>query len=652
MVIQDNQIISNRYLQSIGIDGTGEIITVIDSGLDIGHCFFRDPNNSYETILGNTNLNHRKVVRYESFADFTDNVDGHGTHVSGTIAGESVEPNRLIAAYNGIAPKSKIYFVDIGVTSQSASKLSGQVNYNIVFNQMLALNSLIQSNSWGYDVKSPEVTMVFDQFALATSMLIVFSNGNEKTRNSVFSPADGKNILSVAFSTKPYTSDIELGKYIAKIIFDDNVKRDVIKSYKLGTADPPIVNTEMQFCDTDAKDCTYETGKVMVSPVSPSISLSYPFVQISQTDYEVAKTKTSCSILLLPSTTPRGFQRHEYSSRGTTLLGTLKPEIIAPGTNTISSKGSGGNPNNIGECSINALIKLNGSSMSTPAISGMAGLIENYFKDGWYPKMSKNPEEGFNVSSYVVCSILINSAKSMNNDPVPNYEQGFGMPDLKEVLGFGDVGVRFFGFKMKPKSRMKFQIKTTRVADFSATISYNDYPYGSDNGYILVIDIDMIVRDPNGKIYNGNNVPGEFTSTNEKVFIKDAPVGTYFIDLINPTNVTDNLTVIIGMAVSGGFDTTDNEVNPSNGVILENNECINSCGNGKCSDGLCECDENHIGVYCQREINKINLNQNNTITLTPRYAYYFKFDNEDTDNDPSMRITSSLPASVRVCLDN
>ncbi|EGG15050.1 ABC transporter B family protein [Cavenderia fasciculata] len=91
-----------------GLTGIGEIVGCADSGLDLKHCFFFD-------AAGNTpSTTHRKVVSYDALADSTDVVDGHGTHVVGTILGSPSDPNAPLAEFMGGAPDARVAFIDIG----------------------------------------------------------------------------------------------------------------------------------------------------------------------------------------------------------------------------------------------------------------------------------------------------------------------------------------------------------------------------------------------------------------------------------------------------------------------------------------------------------------------------------------------------------
>ena len=77
-------------------------------------CYFYDPNTPvpYNTI----NTQHRKVVTYIAYQDFVDDsVNGHGTHVVGSLLGKCYKDWGEYRSFNGMAYNAKVAFYDIGL---------------------------------------------------------------------------------------------------------------------------------------------------------------------------------------------------------------------------------------------------------------------------------------------------------------------------------------------------------------------------------------------------------------------------------------------------------------------------------------------------------------------------------------------------------
>lgn len=75
------------------------------------HCFFRDSNRPVP--YNGIDLQARKVVQYMMFwGDETDTPEGHGTHVAGSIVGDTEEDQN---AFSGMAPGAKL---GVNVSSQ------------------------------------------------------------------------------------------------------------------------------------------------------------------------------------------------------------------------------------------------------------------------------------------------------------------------------------------------------------------------------------------------------------------------------------------------------------------------------------------------------------------------------------------------------
>lgn len=207
-----------RTIFSHGITGTGEIVAVSDSGLDDDMCFFRNSSDIDSVTPATRTLPPdigpmfptRKVLAYwvQPGADPYDTSSSHGTHTSGTVAGDNFAhlSNRSDAGIDpgdGMAPNAQLIFQDMG----SASGALVADDIFAMFLQSLRGGAGVQSNSWGdctpgdgscngvYKSEDEEVDrFLFDH----DEMTVVFSAGNDgagPTRTG--SPGNAKNVITV-----------------------------------------------------------------------------------------------------------------------------------------------------------------------------------------------------------------------------------------------------------------------------------------------------------------------------------------------------------------------------------------------------------------------------------------------------------------------
>jgi len=136
-----------------GVIGSGQIIGVTDSGLNDLSCFFYDNTGYYsspKTTRSSSNSVRleslrRKVVAYVSYADSTDAIAGHGTHVAGTVVGNSIFDR--FGAGNGLAPGAKVAFFDVQAGDSPYLLIPDLSNY--VFKSLYNAGARVMTNSWG-----------------------------------------------------------------------------------------------------------------------------------------------------------------------------------------------------------------------------------------------------------------------------------------------------------------------------------------------------------------------------------------------------------------------------------------------------------------------------------------------------------------------
>ncbi|WP_223788905.1 S8 family serine peptidase [Marinicella meishanensis] len=240
--------------------GTGQIVAVVDSGLDRNQDFFSQYNTGSGSVgklytdastppvgqVGEINEDHKIIAYYiqpgaSAYDDDSScGEDGtptgfHGTHVAGTVAGDSgtaataTSPNYDNG--DGMAPHAQILFQDIGNT-ETGCLTAGDTRYEMHL-QAAAAGASISSNSYGFTVEDPadEAYYFSDyQFDLASyeleDLLIVVSAGNEANQG-LSHPGHAKNVVTVG--ALGHGSSLQTASFSSRgYAHDDRIKPDVM----------------------------------------------------------------------------------------------------------------------------------------------------------------------------------------------------------------------------------------------------------------------------------------------------------------------------------------------------------------------------------------------------------------------------------------
>ena len=105
----------SRHVWKRGVRGQRVIMSITDTGINLGHDMFRDPSMSV-TPPGIW-PNHRKVVAFKLCQGSGGTSDPgespfHGSHVNGTVAGDDSVTGGS-STYDGMSIKGRLYFVDL-----------------------------------------------------------------------------------------------------------------------------------------------------------------------------------------------------------------------------------------------------------------------------------------------------------------------------------------------------------------------------------------------------------------------------------------------------------------------------------------------------------------------------------------------------------
>ena len=101
----------------------------------------------------------------------------------------------------------------------------------------------------------------------------------------------------------------------------------------------------------------------------------------------------------------------QFSSRGPSFDGRIKPDLLAPGEYIISAH-SDGDPASF-QCGTqapqlaNAAARLSnaGTSMATPTAAGLAALVQQYYREGFYPSGAKRAADAMKTPRYAFASL-------------------------------------------------------------------------------------------------------------------------------------------------------------------------------------------------------------------------------------------------------
>lgn len=201
-----------RPLNALGLTGAGQIITVIDTGVDVSSIYFRDslgravPYSSSTTRPPPTG--HENIGWYRSISgDYVDS-NQHGTHCSGTACGRATgiadNPSAIDAPdFNGAAPGALLFVGDIQAGGENGPLVVERPIGERLFVPFYAEGSRIFSCSFGmatfvgYTTDMREV----DAFLYDHQDAVIFAAaGNEYAAygdNSLIAFSRAKNVADV-----------------------------------------------------------------------------------------------------------------------------------------------------------------------------------------------------------------------------------------------------------------------------------------------------------------------------------------------------------------------------------------------------------------------------------------------------------------------
>lgn len=492
------------------LDGRGQIIGTLDTGVDVNSAYMRDPSVSIAPFVdcgvtgtyasaaaaATTPLwyDRRKVVQYVTdrtgsgaCGDASD-ADGHGTHTAATAAGAAdCTPNTCAsdtAAFDGHARGARVAVFDAGPDSSDQLVMPFDIATGVLPWAYSGAGARVHSDSWGESTSGVYSTTDYqvDAFVAANpDMIVVVSCGNtgdkSGTASRCTSPGIAKNALTVGAAVS-----------------------------------------------TPAGNAAVRCGSGSIAPDG-----------------------AACAALMAQDPMDVAF----FSSSGVTgRARRAKPDLVAPGYFTISGAngqpagGASGSVSHAGGKSAWAagtVAAMAGTSMSAPLVAGLAAVVRQYFAHGYWPCGTVDSGTRWTwISAALVKAVLVGVARELTGAQLaqdgvtvmhdvsrgvsgyPNQWQGYGTPVLAGALRASGARAAVPPLGLPWLTGVATSVVGTRGAEptlagtgesvaytvcawgnstLRAVLVWTDTPVvpggaaGADTGTDLVNDLDLVVAD-------------------------------------------------------------------------------------------------------------------------------------------------------------
>ncbi|NEZ40174.1 S8 family serine peptidase [Paenibacillus alvei] len=218
------------------------------------------------------------------------------------------------------------------------------------------------------------------------------------------------------------------------------------------------------------------------------------------------------------------------SSKGYTLDGRVKPDVVVTGSNIISVRSSASstpaNPNQY-------YTTMSGTSMATPAVAGSAAIVREFYTENKH----------ITPSSALIKATLINGAEDVGYGWMSR-ETGWGQVNLVNSLTPAEGRTNDFidnTTGLKTNDSISYRVKAEADKPLKISLVWSDYQGAVQAGKQLVNDLDLEVKAPTGELYKGNCFVQNTASTSctnyddinnvENVYLSTPTTGEYTVTI-------------------------------------------------------------------------------------------------------------------------
>lgn len=219
-----------------------------------------------------------------------------------------------------------------------------------------------------------------------------------------------------------------------------------------------------------------------------------------------------------------------FSSRGPTLDGRTKPDIVAPGTNIVSTRSQVDGASDLWGMYNKWYTYSGGTSMATPLTAGAAAIARQKLQQMGFTSPSGAAVKGMlmHTADDLFPGQFGEIGKEKGQELLthrPNSDEGYGRVDMDRVINLPlRVVDEKAGVSQDQELTYEFSLSSP-VAKVWATLVYADAPASSNAAKTLVNDLDLEIRTPSGKVIT----VADRTNNNETAEALNPEVGTYTI---------------------------------------------------------------------------------------------------------------------------